>query len=105
MTIGCLRVAVCLVIWCSVARAQDAAALFQSKCATCHNARSSAGAPLPEALRQMPWKKILEALETGKMRAMGASLTEVEREAIAKSLGVAENVEAIPASARCSASP
>src|SRR5437868_3474886 len=87
-----------------VANAQDGAALFQSNCATCHSAGSAAGAPLPETLRQMTAKSILAALETGKMRAMGSALAPGQREAIAKYLGLPSGAEAMPASARCSAS-
>ena len=103
-----LRLSAFLILICGAAHAQaqtpDGPALFQSNCATCHSAGSSAGAPLPETLRQMTAKAILAALETGKMRAMGPSLSGAQREAIAKYLGLASGVEAMPASARCSAS-
>ncbi len=86
------------------AQTQDGQALFQSNCATCHSAGSIAAAPLPETLRQMTAKAILAALETGKMRVMGGALAAGQREAIAKYLGLASGAEAMPASARCSAS-
>jgi polyvinyl alcohol dehydrogenase (cytochrome) len=93
---------------CGAAHAQaqtpDGQALFQSNCATCHSAGSAAGAPLPETLRQMTAKSIVAALESGKMRAIGEPLNGAQREAIAKFLGLASGAEAMPASARCSAS-
>src|SRR5579863_440179 len=49
----------------------------------------------------MPWKTILTALETGKMKGIGDSLTAPERDTIAKYLGTAE-AQPIPASAHCS---
>lgn len=84
--------------------AQDAADLFQTKCATCHSAGSAVGAPLPATLRQMPAAHILEALETGKMRTIGASLTAAQREALAKSLGLAESLPAASGAGVCSSS-
>lgn len=97
-----LRILFPLVV-CSLGFAQDPAALFKTHCSVCHNATAT-GAPLPETLRSMSSKTILEALETGKMRAQGSTLTAAEREAVAKYLGHAPESEAIPESARCPAS-
>jgi cytochrome c553 len=69
-----LRISAFSFLICGAALAQDGAALFQANCATCHSAGSTAGAPLPETLRQMPAKAILAALESGKMRAIGEPL-------------------------------
>jgi polyvinyl alcohol dehydrogenase (cytochrome) len=85
-----------------VSYSQDAADIFQTKCATCHSAGSAAGAPLPETLRQMPVSRILEALESGKMRTIGASLTASQRADVAKYLGVAESAPLGPESGACS---
>jgi len=52
----------------------------------------------------MTSKKILEALETGKMRTIGASLSASQREALAKSLGLAEDSVTVPQAAGCSSS-
>jgi len=84
--------------------AQDAADLFQAKCATCHSPGSAAGAPLPATLRQMTAAHILEALETGKMRTIGASPTAAQREALAKWLGMAESLPAASGAGACSSS-
>ena len=84
------------------ALAQNPGALFDSHCGSCHNAASSAGAPLPETLRKMPWKTILSALDSGKMKSQGAALSAAERESVARHLGTGEEAETMPASANCS---
>jgi polyvinyl alcohol dehydrogenase (cytochrome) len=84
--------------------AQSPQSLFDSRCAACHTASNTVGAPLPENLRQMSWKTILAALENGKMKGIGDALDAPQREAIAKFLGTAETAP-MPASATCSARP
>ncbi len=76
--------------------------LFQSNCASCHKDGNAIGAPLPENLRQMSWKTILTALETGRMQGIGNALSGTEREAIAKFLGTNDS-QTMPASASCPA--
>jgi polyvinyl alcohol dehydrogenase (cytochrome) len=88
--------------FCGSLPAQNPDTLFQSRCAQCHNANNNVGAPLPEALRQMSWQTILTALETGKMKGIGDSLSSTERDAIAKHLGTSPTPP-MPASAKCSA--
>jgi len=97
-----LRFILVILISARVAGAQNPDALFQGKCAGCHTAGNTVGAPLPDTLRQMSWQAILAALETGKMKAIGESLSSAERESIAKSLGIADS-HPMPASAKCSA--
>jgi polyvinyl alcohol dehydrogenase (cytochrome) len=87
-----------------LAAAQGPSELFETRCAACHRAANTVNAPLPEALRQMSWRAVLEALESGKMAAMGASLTPTAREAVAKFIGKADATP-IPASARCAGAP
>jgi polyvinyl alcohol dehydrogenase (cytochrome) len=99
-----IRILFILLITARMASAQNSDALFQAKCVTCHTAGNSVGAPLPETLRQMSWQTILAALEVGKMKPVGDSLSAPEREAIAKSLGTAYSNE-MPASAKCSSAP
>jgi len=91
-----------LTLTAAAAFAQAPDALFQAKCAACHNSTNTVGAPLPENLRQMSWKTILVALETGKMTGIGNSMTAAEREAVAKNIGTVESPP-MPASAHCSA--
>lgn len=87
----------------ALGQAQEASDLFRTKCASCHSAGSAAGAPLPETLREMTASRILEALETGKMRSIGASLSATQRGELAKFLGMAEGTLSSPASGVCSA--
>src|SRR5215470_9215281 len=77
-------------------RAQSSDALFQRRCASCHNGTSTVGAPLPETLRQMSWQSILTALETGKMTGVGNAMEAAERETIARTIGKAES-QTVPA--------
>src|SRR5947209_10922965 len=99
-----LRFILVILITVRVAGAQNPDALFQARCASCHTAGNAVGAPLPETLRQMSWQAILAALETGKMKAIGGSLSSPERESIAKSVGTADS-HPMPSSAKCSAAP
>jgi len=99
-----LRFTLVILITVRVGGAQNPDALFQARCASCHTAGNAVGAPLPETLRQMSWQSILGALETGKMKAIGESLSSTEREAIAKHFGTGDS-QPMPASAKCSAAP
>lgn len=65
----------------------DGAALFASKCETCHRVDSETKAPLPDALRQMSRSAILSALQTGRMKWEGRLLSKAQRSAIADYLG------------------
>jgi polyvinyl alcohol dehydrogenase (cytochrome) len=99
-----LEIRLIFILLAAAAAAQTPQAIFQSRCATCHSAGNVMGAPLPELLRQMSSKTILAALETGKMKGIGAVMSAAERESIAKLLGTSESQSA-PASATCTASP
>jgi polyvinyl alcohol dehydrogenase (cytochrome) len=83
-------------------QAQDGEKVFQKVCTACHRDGSPTQAPLPEVLRGMPWQAIQTALESGKMRAIGASLSPAERLAVAKYLGTAGE-QTIAKTAYCSA--
>jgi polyvinyl alcohol dehydrogenase (cytochrome) len=85
----------------AAALAQSPEAVFQSRCAACHNPANALGAPLPETLRKMSSKAILAALETGRMSTIGAGLTAAERQTVAK-IGVSDTSVA---TAKCSGSP
>src|SRR5437016_558109 len=104
MRIRSFLVLLALVAWTRVASAQNPDALFQMRCATCHVAGNSVGAPLPETLRQMSWQAILAALEAGKMKPIGDNLPASDRESIAKFLGTNYS-NAMPAAAKCSGAP
>lgn len=85
-----------------VAMAQNPEALFQTRCAGCHNPTNTVNASLPETLRQMPWRTVLAALEAGKMKEIGAGISPAEREAIAKYIGTAE-AQPVSTAASCDA--
>lgn len=57
--------------------------IFISHCAICHHENSGTRAPLPSVLRQMSGQEILQALQTGVMKAQGSQLTSTEQEAVA----------------------
>ncbi|HEX5482547.1 MAG TPA: PQQ-binding-like beta-propeller repeat protein [Terriglobia bacterium] len=65
---------------------------FINHCAVCHRENSGTRAPLPRILRQMSSQEILEALETGVMKAQGSGLTAQERKAVARFLGRRQRV-------------
>jgi polyvinyl alcohol dehydrogenase (cytochrome) len=67
--------------------AQEPTRVFMQRCQQCHSANSGAHAPLPEDMASIPWEDILKSLETGNMKAQGASLSPDERKAVARYLG------------------
>jgi polyvinyl alcohol dehydrogenase (cytochrome) len=71
----------------SLLNAQEATRVFMRSCQQCHSPNSGAHAPLPEDMAAIPWENILKSLETGNMKAQGASLTPDERKAVARYLG------------------
>ena len=99
-----LRLTGILVLSAAAGLGQTGEALFQAQCASCHNATNTVGAPLPQTLKAMPWKAVLEALEAGKMRGIGDGLAPAQREAVAKFAGNADAV-AMPQSAHCAVAP
>ncbi|MBV8844589.1 MAG: PQQ-binding-like beta-propeller repeat protein [Bryobacterales bacterium] len=84
----------------AAAFAQSGSELFEKNCAGCHKSPNPVGAPLPESLRQMPAQAILEALESGKMKAIGGRISSADREAIAKYIGTSDS-PAAASSTRC----
>jgi polyvinyl alcohol dehydrogenase (cytochrome) len=79
--------------------AEDGPSVFQKVCSNCHR-DGAPDAPSPSTLRSTPWQTIVTALETGKMTAIGSTLSAADRIAVAKYLGT-EGPEAIPQSAHC----
>src|SRR5438874_646067 len=94
-----IRISGLLLLASCIMQAQDGASLFQKVCASCHR-DGAPDAPSPSTLRSLPSQTILTALETGKMTAIGSTLSAADRTAVAKYLGT-EGVEAIPQSAHC----
>src|SRR5262245_12569029 len=75
----------CLFLTPSLLSAQDAAALYRTHCASCHDASSQTRAPARDSLRQLTPERILDALEsiTGVMSSQGLARTPSERRALA----------------------
>ena len=77
----------------AISLAQEGTRVFIRHCQKCHDPNSDAHAPLPEALAQTPWKKIVQSLESGSMKAFGSALNSEERTAVARYLGKEGPVE------------
>ena len=76
----------------------DGKALFEKNCAVCHKPGANNRAPLPEALAQRPNQSIVDALESGVMKAQAAGLSAVERQAIADFLAPRTGLSVQPVS-------
>jgi len=72
-----------LVASAGMAAAPDGQALFEKNCAICHKETADNRTPRLESLKRIPNAAIVTALETGSMKAQGAALSAVERQAIA----------------------
>lgn len=84
--------------------------LFQQRCLGCHGNAAFERAPPPAVLREMSPERILEALTTGVMSSVGATLSEAERRLVAESvagrlLGTSESGRAEAMPNRCPANP
>lgn len=82
---------------------QEPTRVFMRSCQQCHSPNSGAHAPLPEAMAGIPWENILKSLESGNMKAQGASLTADERRAVARYLGKSGPVVLPEMSGHCAA--
>src|SRR4029077_9667549 len=90
------------------AAAQDGAALYEERCASCHERGAVARAPARDVIAALPADRIVASLETGLMRVQGEALTAEQKRAIAAYLSVAGASNATaPASGarRCGAPP
>ncbi len=65
----------------------NASAVFAKKCGSCHFEGNDLRAPEPTALRNMSRAAILTALQSGRMRWEGKSLSPAEKSAVAEFLG------------------
>ena len=84
---GILRVLALVLAFAALCPGQEGTRVFISYCQRCHDKNSRTHAPLPQALARMPWERIVKSLETGVMKAQGASLTPEERRSVARYLG------------------
>ena len=89
------------------AQAQDGGALFNTYCAICHEARANSPAPDRTALGRMTPDRILQAMETGTMKAQAAERSRAQRRALAEYLSgkpLPPASPVIPAAASCAGS-
>ena len=82
--------------------AQDGAALYAQRCASCHEGGQVARAPSRDVIAALAPDRIVAALETGTMRVQGETLTADQRRAIGTHLSTARPATASSAVApRC----
>ena len=67
-------------------QAQEGEKVFQNICSKCHR-DGAPDAPAPSTLRSLPVTTILTALESGKMMAIGKSLSGDQRDAVGEIFG------------------
>jgi polyvinyl alcohol dehydrogenase (cytochrome) len=84
--------------------------LFQQRCLGCHGNAAYERAPPPPVLREMSPERILEALTTGVMSSVGATLSQTERRLVAESisgrlLGTSESGQAAAMPNQCPSNP
>lgn len=82
---------------------RDGSQLFQEKCAGCHSPGSGYAAPGLEQLHKMTRGSIQRALEFGRMKEQGSSLTPDERTALANFLGTPDPSDAVLPPGSCAA--
>ena len=75
------------------AAAEDAPALFEKHCQSCHQPGHTTRAPLPEALKVKPARTILAVLEAGSMKAQASQLTAGQRLLLSNYLGSPDGVK------------
>ena len=88
-----LRMTALALAFVTLSVAQEGTRVFIAHCQQCHDPNSDTHAPLPEAMAEIPWRKILESLETGTMKAFGESLSLEEKTAVSRYLGKEGPVE------------
>ena len=84
-----------------LAAGPSGADVYQTRCSGCHN-QSNPRIPPRDALQKMPAARILRALETGAMQAIGFTMSRGDKVAVASYLGTNAPVSGPPASAFCS---
>jgi len=85
--------------------AQDGAALYGQRCASCHEGGQVARAPARDVIAALPPDRIVAALETGTMRVQGESLTPEQRRAVATYLSTSRTTPAAGGAAAPAAAP
>src|SRR5579872_6587508 len=82
------------------ALAASGEAVYQKRCAGCHD-QTSDRIPPRSALQKMPAERIQRALDAGAMMAIGFTLNHDDRVAVASWLGTSTGVAGPPAAAFC----
>jgi polyvinyl alcohol dehydrogenase (cytochrome) len=85
----CLSVVIALALLAGRAAAQDGAALYADRCASCHERGAVARAPAREVIAALTPERIVASLESGVMRVQGETLTADQKRAIANYLSAA----------------
>ena len=85
--------------------AQEGAALYAQRCASCHEGGQVVRAPTRDVIAALTPERIVGALESGTMRVQGESLTPEQRRAIAAYLSVSRPAPASSAAAAPVAGP
>src|SRR5438105_344714 len=86
------------------ARAQDGQEVYTQRCAQCHE--GDARAPVRAVIAALTQERIVAALETGLMRAQGETLTQAEKQAVARYLSpTTAAVGGASSVARCTSAP
>jgi len=78
-----LALLVTILCFSAIAFAQDGGAIFQERCASCHDGGIDR-APNRESLRQLTADRVLAAMETGPMISMASGRSAADRRAIAE---------------------
>ncbi|HTB18069.1 MAG TPA: PQQ-binding-like beta-propeller repeat protein [Bryobacteraceae bacterium] len=100
-----IRLACVLALLATSLSAQNGAAIYQERCASCHEAPTGRVPPV-SALRAMNFPLILRALESGVMKAQAEGLSSNERVAVTAYLAFpTPQPEPPPASAFCAGKP
>src|SRR5262245_13943811 len=103
--IGCLFASAAMLS--APAHAQDAGALYQTYCATCHDAGGASQAPNRDAMSRMSPGQILETLKNGSMKAIAAERSRAQRRVLAEYLSgkrLTNEPAVVPVSAFCAGS-
>jgi polyvinyl alcohol dehydrogenase (cytochrome) len=90
------------------AQEPDAAALFKSACAQCHDGSGATRAPSPDALKSRSPESVVDALTGGAMRYQGLQLTGTERRTLAEYLSgkkMGGDLTGVGPAARCTTVP
>jgi polyvinyl alcohol dehydrogenase (cytochrome) len=84
----------------AAAQTPSGEAVYKQRCATCHD-QTSQRIPPRDALQKMPSARIVRALDSGAMMAVAFTMSQAERQAVARYLGTSDPVTGPPPAAFC----